>query len=440
MAVKKGMVNSINQIRELSSNEYQRTVPEITEDSGIETISAPLLQYPNLMNEFINVLVNKIAYTKLETKIFNNPLQFLEGDNLPLGAIGEEIYINPADARDYDINDFSGLLEKYEADVKVQYNTLNFDKQYPVTIIRQNLKKAFMSWGTLESFIGDITTSLYNGAYIDMYNVTKGLVANAYRSNAVQIEKITAPTTKELAEDFLVRTRQLYLDFQTPLTDYNAWKKVGGYGREIISWTNPDNIVVLLRNDISAYISVKALASAFNIDEAKLMGRVIPVNNFNIYNNKKQMIFDGSNILGMVADKDWFRIKPQDMYMEDFRNANNRSIQYYLNVIKMYAYSYFANAVVFATELPTGIAVQDITLDVTSVSRGNNTLDLHVNPANTTEGVTVTVDSGNQAQVQASILNNRTLNLTVGESATSPITLTFKAGTFSKEITLAISE
>ena len=437
---KQGLVNSINQIRTLSSNEYQRTVPEITTESGIETISAPLLQYPNLMNEFINVLVNKIAYTKLEAKIYNNPLQFLEGDNLPLGTIGEEIYVNPADGRDYNIDDFAGLLKKYEADVKVQYNTLNWDKQYPVTIIRQNLKKAFMSWSTLESFIGDITTSLYNGAYIDMYNLTKGLVANAYRSNAVQIEKITAPTTKDLAEDFLVRCRQLYLDFQTPLTDYNAWGKVGGYGREIISWSNPENIVVLIRNDISAYVSVKALAAAFNIDEAKLMGRVIPVNNFNIYNSKKQVIFDGKNILGMIADKDWFRIKPQDMYMEDFRNPNNRSIQYYLNVIKMYAYSYFANAVVFATELPTGIAVQDITLDKQTVVKGDNTIGMTINPNNTTDKVTVTVDSTNSSHVTATIKDNHTLSVNVGESASSPITLTFKAGTFTKEIELTISE
>ena len=428
MGVKKGLVNSINQIRTLSSNEYQNTVPEINEESGIEAICAPLLQYPNLMNEFINVLVNKIAYTKLETKMFNNPLQFLEGDNLPLGTIGEEIYVNPADGRDYDLNDFAGLLKKYEADVKVQYNTINWDKQYPVTIIRQNLKKAFMSWSALESFIGDITTSLYNGAYIDMYNITKGLVTNAYRSNAVQIEKMEAPTTKELAENFLVRCRQLYLDFQTPLTDYNAWNKVGGYGREIISWTNPDNIVVLIRNDVSAYVSVKSLANAFNIDEAKLMGRVIPVNNFNLYNNKKQLVFDGSNIIGIIADKDWFRIKPQDMYMEDFRNANNRSIQYYLNVIKMYAYSYFANAVVFAAELPTGIAVQDITLDDTNVVVGDNTIGMVINPANTTDEVTVTVDETNASLVTATIVNKNTLNVKVQEGTTAPVKLTFKAG------------
>ena len=431
---KTGLVNSINQIRTLSSNEYQRTVPEITTESGIETISAPLLQYPNLMNEFINVLVQKIAYTKLQTKMFNNPLKFLEGDDLPLGAIGEEIYINPIDGRDYDINDFAGLLTKYEADVKVQYNVINFDKQYPVTVIRQKLKQAFMSWDMLESFIGNISTSMYNGAYIDQYNLTKALVTNAYRSNAVQIKKIKAPTTKDLAEEFIIQARTLFLNFATPLTDYNAWKKVGGYGREIISWSLPEDIVFLIRNDVNAYIGVKVLAQAFNVSEASLIGRVIGVNNFNVYNSKKEVIYDGSNIIGMIADKSWFRIKNQDMYMEDFRNANNRSVNYYLNVIKMYQYSYFANAVVFATELPSGIAVQDITVNSNSLVQGENIVEMVVNPANTTEEITVSVDSTNSSHVTAEIVDINHVKVTCDSSTTSPVTLTFKAGTFSKDI------
>ena len=433
---KQGLVNSVNEIRTLSSNEYQRTVPEVTTESGIEVISAPLLQYPNLMNEFINVLVQKIAYSQLETKMFNNPLRILEGDRIPLGTIGEEIYINPAEGRDYDINDFAGLLRKYDTDVKVQYNVINLDEQYPVTIIRQELKKAFMSWGALESFISNITTSLYNGAYIRQYNVTKSLVANSYRSNAVQIQKVSAPNTKELAEDFIIKARQLYLDFQTPSTKYNAWYKVGGYGREIITWSNPDDIVFLIRNDILPYIDVKVLASSFNIDSSKLLGRIISVNDFNIYNKKHQVIYDGSNIVGLIADKSWFRIKEQDMYMEDFRNPNNRSIQYYLNVIKMYKYSYFANAVVFATELPSGVAVQDVTLDKTSVTTGDNIIGMTVNPQNTTDELTVTVDETNTSHVTATIVDKRTLKVVCDSSVTTPVKLTFKAGSFTKEIQL----
>lgn len=436
---KTGLVNSLNEIRTLSSNEYQSTVPVLTTDSGIETISAPLLQYPNLMNEFINVLVQKIAYTQVETKIYRNPLRFLEGDSIPLGTIGEEIYINPAEGRDYDINNFSGLLKKYESDVKVQYNKINLDEQYPVTIIRQELKKAFMSWQTLETFISNITTSLYNGAYISQFNRTKQLVTDAYRSNAVNIIEIEAPSTEEQADEFLIQARSLFLNYQSPSSEYNAWHKVGGYGREIITWSEKDDIVFLIRNDILSYLDVKALAKAFNIDSAKLMGRIVPINNFDIYNKKHVKVFDGSNILGIMADKSWFRIKEQDMYMEDFRNANNRSLQYYLNVIKMYQYSYFANATVFATSLPTGINVTDITLDTDSLKEGENLIKMTVTPHNTTEELTVTVDSTNASKVTAKIIDIDNLQVTCQSGVTSPVTLTFKAGSFEKQIELTFA-
>ena len=54
-------------------------------------------------------------------------------------------------------------------------------------------------------------------------------------------------------------------------------------------------------------------------------------------------------IFGMIADRNWFKIKPVDQFMEQGYNPNNRAMQYFLNNIKMYEFSLFANAVVFAT-------------------------------------------------------------------------------------------
>ena len=72
--------------------------------------------------------------------------------------------------------------------------------------------------------------------------------------------------------------------------------------------------------------------------------------------------------------------------MDDFRNANNRSINYYLNVIKMFNYSFFANAIVFATEEPsvaiTGLdfkaGAEGIDIDKVGDEEG---LDITVTPA-----------------------------------------------------------
>lgn len=350
MPISEGLKTSLNAIREISSEIYHQYVPIIDDDTDIGSFGAPILSTPQVMNEFISVLVNRIVYTQFERKYFRNPLQVLEGDRIPLGYAGQEIFVNPAKGRKFNVDDFAGLLVKYEADVKVQYTAVNMDLQYPVTVSRHKLKQAFVSWDALDTFIGELSNSLYNGAYIDEYQFTKELISGAYKSNQVQIALVDdsgSGMTENLAKEFVTQARTMFLNFQSPSTAYNAWSKVGGEGKPITTWANREDIVFIVRNDIRAYLDVNVLASAFNIDKSELLGNIITVDNFDQFDDDGTKIFDGSNILGMIADKSWFRIKRQDMFLDEFYNANNRTWQYYLNLTKMYNYSLFSNRCYF---------------------------------------------------------------------------------------------
>ncbi len=348
-----GLKNSLNGVRMMASLEYKENVPIIDDETSIEQFSKPILEFTAIKNEFIGALIQRIVYTQFETKIFRNPLKVLEGDQLPLGYAGQEIYVNPAKARSFDGEDFAGLLKKYETDVKVQYMEINRDNQYPVTISRQALKKAFVSWTDLETFITNITNSLYNGAYIDEYNYTKYIISSAYKQDKAIIEQINALDDESMMKAFIEKARTLFLNFQTPSSKFNAWKKVKpDDATPITTFTNPEDIVFILRNDIRSKLDVNVLASAFNIEKSTLMGNIISVNDFDAYKDDGTQVYDGSKIIGMIADKSWFRIKTQDMFLDTFYNPNNRTMQYYLNIIKMYNMSLFANGVIFATELP----------------------------------------------------------------------------------------
>ena len=274
MAIAEGLKISLNAIRETSIENgtlYAKYVPEIFDDTDIGSFASPILDNPNVMNEFMNVLVQRIVYTQVNMKLFNNPLRVLEGDRIPLGSIGQEINVNPAQARKFNVDDFAGLLAKYEASVQVQYHKINSDLQYCVSITRAKLKDAFVSWGTLENFVDGLTQSLYNGAYIDEYNFTKSLVSNAYASNQVQVEVIEAPNSEAKAKAFITKAREIFLNMQTPTTRFNAWRKVGGYGKDILTWSNKEDIVFLLRNDIASYVDVNVLSNAFQIDKSVLL-------------------------------------------------------------------------------------------------------------------------------------------------------------------------
>lgn len=80
----------------------------------------------------------------------------------------------------------------------------------------------------------------------------------------------------------------------------------------------------------------------------------------------------------MLADKSWFRIKEQETTMDEFYNANNRTWQYYLNVVRMYSYSLFSNALVFATGEPD-VPVQKLDFGVASIDLEGDNTEKHLN-------------------------------------------------------------
>lgn len=431
------LVTSLNRIREVSSTIYHQYIPELTSESDISKLATPVLSVPEVYNEFCGALINRIVYTQFLAKSFRNPFVVLEGDALPLGYAGQEVYINPAKGRVYNAEDFAGLLVKYEADAKVQYTKINVDVQYPVTFSRQQLKKAFTSWGDLESFIENLSNSLYNGAYIDEYNATKQLISGAFKNNIAQYVTVDAVDSESDAKAFIAKARELFLQFQTPSSAYNAWAKVGGAGRPVTTWSNPEDIVFILRNDVRAYVDVNVLASAFNIDKATLLGNILAINDFDIYAEDGTKVYDGSNIVGMIADKSAFRIRRQDMFMDSFYNPNNRSIQYYLNNIKMYNFSLFANAVVLCTSAPS-VATTSIKFRETSPTVvDEEKITLHIDTTPFQANDTITFTSGTVAKATVSKIDNRTVEVTGKDAGTSVITAS--NGTVSGTVTVTVT-
>ena len=427
---------SLNAIREISSTIYHEYVPIIDDSTDISAFAEPILNFPVVYNEFCDILVNKLVYSQFESMTFENPLRVLDGDRIPLGYAGEHVMVNPAKGRGFNVNDFAGLLVKYEADVKVEYHAINSDLQYCVTVSRQQLKKAMTSWDNLAEFITSLSNSLYNGAYIDMFRFTKNIITGAYKENRGVIETVTAISDEATAKAFVERARELYLNFQLPSTKYNAWAKNGGSGKPITTWTRPEDIVLVIKNSLRAKLDIEVLSQAFNIDRATLLGNIITVDSFDAYDDDGNLVYDGSAIVGGIFDKAWFKIKTQDMFMENFYNANNRTMQYYLNVIRMYNMSLFANGVIFATAQPvipsTAVAFVDSSA---AVGVGDDiTLKVKTTPATATSALTYTSSNTSYATV---VGDGKQVVVTGVGAGTA--TITVSDGTHSGTISVVVS-
>lgn len=445
--IPEGLRTGLNQIRETAIENntlYGRSVPQIDPDTPFAVWSAPILNNEDVMNEFVPELMKRIVRTAVEVKYFNNPLRNLEGDDLPLGNSVQDIYVNPVQGRKFNANDFAGLLAKYETDAKVQYLTVNADWQYPITVSFDNIRDAFVSWNSLNRFIDGQVAAIYNGYYIDDYNVTKGLIGGAYAGNRVIVNQLTAPTDESSAKAMIQQARAAFLNMQYPSDKYNAWNQVGGSGRAIRTWTNPEDIVILIRNDILALVDVEVLSAAFNMDKANFMGRVYGVDNFDQYGADGNKIFDGSNILFAIGDRKWFKIKPAMMRFDQFYNANNQTWQYYLRVRKMYNYSLFANMLVFATELPTveATALNFNHPDGVSITAGQSTtVNLSVTPAEATTPITYTVKKGTSNSTDLTVTegSGHVLTIAADEDASGSYTVTATAGTLTATLNITVA-
>lgn len=403
-----GLQNALNKMREMSVESgsiYHQYVPVVTDSTTIGSFGLPILDPSNtaVLNDFV-ALLKKVIYTAVYNKTFNNPLAMLEGDRMPLGQFIEDVYVNPAKARGFNVNDFAGLLQKYEAQVATQYLAVNSDLQYPVTITREKIRNAFTSWDNLKGFVDGIVNSLYNGAYIQRYEATKGLVLAAYKGNNIQYETVSAVSDEATAKALVEKIRATFSKMQIPSTKFNAWNKVKGGELTLKTWSDPQDIVVLISADVDAKVSVQSLAYAFNMTEADFLARKIVVDDFTQYNEDGTVAVDGSAIQAVICDRAWFKIKTQDFAMDEFYNANNRTWQYYLNDTRMVNFSLFANAVAFVTSAPT-IAATNLEAGASSLSlKAGETKKvlLTITPANATSTVSASTSASTYATASIS--------------------------------------
>ena len=392
----KGLVTALNKMREMSvadGSVYHQYIPYITEDTTISEFARPLTD-DNLeivRNEFFGLL-KRIVFTSIETRLFNNPLNFLEGEEIPLGFAGENIHVDPAKPMQFDGEDFAGLLQKFEARIASEYLSVNSDLQYAVTVTRDKARDAFVSWSTLEEFISGIINSLFNGAYITRWKQTKDLISSAYQQGVIPVEKVSAITSADTANAFVEKARYLNRMFTMPSTNYCGWNKK--YASDdtklkITTWCDSNDIVLVLRADVESKVDTMSLAKAMQLQYADFLGRVVIVDSFDEYADDGTKIFDGSDILALVADRRWFKIRTQYFNMTEFFNAKNLTYQYFLNDTRMVRFSLFPKACVIALDDPDTISLSGT---ATCAVAGTSTLTATTYPV----GATVTWDSSDK--------------------------------------------
>lgn len=381
MATKETGVNVFNYVRNSASATFQDIVPTAT-STNIAQLANILFDstYEPQLNEFVNTLINRIGLTMVRNKIFSNPLSILKKGSVPLGTDIQELYTNPAEGHDYEFSNsaMASLLTITDPDTHAVYYRRNRKDKYTVTVSREGLQGAFVSWEKFEEYISSLTNSLYSGDYIDEFKYTKQLIDGAYDNNKAIIEVVSAPVDAATDKAFVKKCKALYSKMKFPSNKYNAYSKMTQSGKSVTTWTDESRIVLLLNADVVSEIDVEVLAAAFNIDKANFMGRVIEVDGF-----------ENEEILGVICDESFFQIYSNMFQFTNFYNAATLSWNFYLHDWGTFAISPFANAVILATAAPTPATAIEIGTDTIEIAGVGETegLDVTLTPSGATTEV-----------------------------------------------------
>lgn len=333
-------VKALNAIRDAASDTYKERVPVATK-SNLAEVGNPIIEYTDTRNEFLSLLVNKIARPIERARRFRNPLAMLKRASSPLANDEEEIGVNPAKAEAFDA-DSTDLLSQKIPDVKVAYHRMNRQERYFLTVQFAVLRSGFTSWGGFDRLVDQIVESLYNGNYIDEFNHTKSTIAAPVIAGNMEAVEVETPADESTAKAFVKAVRGVFNGFLFPNSTYNLWAKLDESvgATAYTSWSKKEDIMLFLRADISAEVDVEVLARAFNLEYSDFIGRVVIVDNFGTAEGSE-------DIYAILCDKNFPVIIDKLNIVEDFRNGSNLSTNYYLHVWQTYSVSPLENACAF---------------------------------------------------------------------------------------------
>ena len=333
---------------------YRSLVPVANPDN-VKEIGAVLNSYPQLQNEFLNALVNRIGRVLLTSKMYDNPWSMFKKGLLEFGETIEEIFVNLAKPFQFDPAVAETNLFKREIpDVRSAFHIMNYQKYYKSTIQNDQLRQAFLSWQGITDLIAKIVDAMYTGANYDEFQVMKYMLCkNIVKGNLYPVN-VDADDLKSVAADF----KAISNDLEFMKTKYN----VSG----VHTTSKKDEQYLIVDAAFDASMDVEVLASAFNMDKAEFMGHRVLVDAFNeLDTDRLAILFDDdpnyvplteeevatlSSIKAVLVDKDWFMIFDNFMNFTEQYNGEGLYWNYWYHVWKTFSISPFANAIVFTTE------------------------------------------------------------------------------------------
>ncbi len=327
-------------------------IPTATAEN-LQEVGAYILNSKALANQFLNVLVNRIARVIITSRLYENPLAVFKKGTEKYGDIIEEIFVNIANAHEFNPQIAENeVYKRVIPDVGAVFHRMNSQLFYKATISEEQLEKAFVSEQGMRTLIAGIVDSLYSGANYDEFLSMKNIFAES--ADEMFYIKTDAPTSDNIHNIVTnIKSASNLMEFMSD--SYNA---VG-----VKNFTPKNRQVLLLRADIDAIIDVNVLAAAFNMDKAEFMGRKILVDNFGAEN---------PNVYAVLCDDEFLMVVNNlDKFTEQY-NAEGLYWNYFWHIWRTYSRSPFSNCIAFTSGTIVAATAVEITNAAGTYAKGTD--------------------------------------------------------------------
>lgn len=323
----------LNNIRQNASQEYIDRIPEATREN-ITSVGNALQKYTLLYNEFCDALFNKIGKTIIESKLFSNKLARFKSGTVMTGQDVEEIFVEMAKSEGaYDKTGPNPLGRRSPSEIKALYHRLNRQDVYAISIGDVDFIRAFQSESTLGEFIKRQIESVYSGASYDEWCAMKELIATYEGIATVKTTAFTGANGADAGKQFVKTLRKLAQDMTFASRSYNKAK--------VLTWTQPENLVLFVNKDIVAEVDVEVLAKAYNMGKTDIQIEIVTMDDFGT---------GASQPYAILADHEWVKVFDVLSHMETQRNAQGMFTNYFLHIHQILSLSDFKNAVAIYPE------------------------------------------------------------------------------------------
>lgn len=343
----------------------------------IREIGQAIIGYEPVRNAFINALINRFAFTIITSKGFIDPWAFMERGTIEYGETIEEIFANLAKVQSFDPEQAPAReFKRTLPDVRTAFHTMNYQKQYPVTISQAQLKQAFLSYGAMTELVDRVVNTLYTAMEYDKFITKKYMLANAICNGELPVVSTSELTTEEQAKANIVNLRSTVEKMGFLNKVYNT--------AQVYNSDNIDDLFIICPAEKRAYVDVMVNAVAYNLGYTDFLGHVVSVDDlaqhdtarlaelfgadgFTKFSDEQLATLNKINFVLLSRDKMQIYINERDM-TEEFI-ASGKYWNYWLNNWMTFSMSPYAQCAVFAsgTNSISGVTVSP---DTATLSAG----------------------------------------------------------------------